>query len=117
MRFQYFLFSCTEEQLDERTTEGIKAYWDTLVANGVKDYSWEDANTDFNNGVWHAVMSTMMGLGFLPGIEAGAMAHPEGSPERAAGLQMVEQLGSKFKVWGGRGAKLAEVRKAWTPTL
>eukprot|EP00035_Acanthoeca_spectabilis_P011328 m.199228 g.199228 ORF g.199228 m.199228 type:complete len:450 (-) comp15312_c0_seq4:62-1411(-) len=113
----FHMMSCTEEQMEECATKGIRRYYDQLIANGVKGYSWEDANRDFDNALWYGALFTLMGVGTLSYVEEGAMAHPEGSPERKEGLAMAEAIATKFTTFGRRGYTLINARNAWNPTF
>ena len=112
----YMACSFTPEQMKDRVTQGMKIYHDTLVANGVSNYSWEEFNKDFDNAIWHALSLATFGGKMVSDVRAGAMSHPEGSEERAEGLRMVDNMVALFKMVSDRAHFLAEWRQAYTPT-
>jgi hypothetical protein len=111
----HLTISPTEEQAKTYVGLGLKVYHETLVECGVTTYSVEQMNQDFDNAVWHTSMLCAMGGKIVPDIEAGAMAHPEGSDARAEGLTMVKNLNDTFTLFGKRAAHMAELRGAWSP--
>ena len=57
------------EQAEQRVTDGLKAYHDTLVAQGVSGYSFESLNRDFDNAIWHALSLATFAAKMVPDIE------------------------------------------------
>lgn len=111
----HLAISLTEEQAKTYVALGLRLYHETLVECGVTTYSVEQMNKDFDNAVWHTSMMCAMGGKIVPDIEAGAMAHPEGSEARAEGMTMTKNLNDTFTLFGKRAANLAELREAWDP--
>ena len=109
----YLACSCTEEQQAERVSNGLKIYYDTLVANGLSSYTWEQFNKDFD-----AALALPATIGSFSGkmvrdVMAGAMAAPEGSEDRKNALAMVEGLKFIFGAISSRTKKLVSARNAW----
>ena len=50
----FFGCSCTEEQMKARVELGLRTYHETLLAEGVATYSFDELNRDFNQATWHA---------------------------------------------------------------
>ena len=113
----YLCCSCTVEEAEERVTDGLKVYHDTLLAHGVSGYSFESLNRDFDNAIWHALTLGTFSAKMVPDIEAAGMAAPEGSPEREEALTMVKNLTALFKMMSDRAHNLTKIRPgAFTPS-
>jgi hypothetical protein len=87
------------------------------VASGVSTYTWEQCNADFDNATWLPAVISCFGYGMCNNIRAGAMAAPEGSPEREGGLAMVAGLEGLCDSLVQSAFETVTLRKAWNPTL
>jgi hypothetical protein len=88
-------------------------YHDTLVANGVSTYTWEQCNADFNDAIWTSACCATFGGKMVATFKAQAEAAAPGSPEQAESTMMAENMGNLFVQVASRCHKLAEVRDAY----
>eukprot|EP01043_Picozoa_sp_COSAG02_P046070 COSAG02_NODE_4277_length_5558_cov_8.385968_5_plen_275_part_00 len=110
----FFGCSCTEEQMKARVELGLRTYHETLLAEGVATYSFDELNRDFNQATWHACTIPCFGGKMLKGVRETAAAAAPGSAAHTEALAMQDNLTKLFNNMGARTKALVELRNAYS---
>lgn len=110
----FFGCSCTEEQMGPRVEVGLRTYHETLLAEGVTTYSFDELNRDFDRATWHATTIPCFGGKMLKGVRETAAAATSGSPAETEALAMQDNLTKLFTSMAARTKSLVELRNAYS---
>jgi len=109
----FFSCSATPEQMEDRVGRGLKKYHDTLVAEGVSTYTWEQCNADFNDAVWHPVCMSCFGGKIANDMDDTMETSEPGSTAYEEAKTMKHNIITMFNQIATRAKTLVELRDAY----